>query len=606
MSKRRSFSQSMRDERMRGRSFWSSLWTSSWNSLGSWLGTYDGVDPRNTTMRGVIARPTSAADLTVATPYMRNLCRNYERNNPTVRAAVEALVANVIGTGIALEPDTGNPDIDERLRGAWSDYIRDCFIDRTGLYEGQSQAFRDVVVAGESLWRFVIDSDRSKDGRIPLCILPLEAEWLGDNGQTVVGQDQGYVGGVKLDQFGRPRAYSIRSPSGTIEDVPADMVIQCFEKRRALQIRGEPWFAPILTTLRQEKDLVMAELEAAKNTAGYAAAITTNGGIPPDLDEKGEKVRDIAVGSVLELQTGEDIKLLSHTRPSQQIKPFREMLRGDECAALRLGRRWLDRDVSSANYSSMRADMLDNERLMAPVREWTGRHLAGKVYQKVLPYLCIQLGIPLQRGTYRLVAEGQPYVDPEKDARAAALSIAYGLSTYEVEIGKRGGDWRQVWAKLAEEKKLAESLGLELKDPDGKAMEHEVATPLDKAGANGAGRPVDGERAMMEMLREIRSPLTIHNHIPEAKPEVKVENTFRADIPQPQQIVVQASAPAVNVENNIRTEAAPVQQIVVQAAAPSVHVDAPDVTVNNDVRVQPSKVVARRNNDGTVTMTTVE
>jgi len=648
MQKPSVFRNTMREETRRGRSFFSSLFTATWNSLGSWIGTYDATDPRNTAMRGVIARPISAADLTVATPYIRNLCRNMERNNPTVRSSVEALVANVIGTGIALEPDTGNPEIDEKLRVVWNDYIRDCFIDRVGLYEGQSQAFRDVVVAGESLWRMVIDPAREKDGLIPLCILPLEAEWLGDNGQTVVGQDQGYVGGVKLDEFGRPIAYSLRSPSGTQEDVPARLIIHCFEKRRALQVRGEPWFAPILTTLRQEKDLVMAELEAAKNTAGYAAAITTNGGLPPDLDEKGEKVRDISMGSVLELQHGEDIKLLSHTRPSQQIKPFRDMLRGDECAAMRIGRRWLDRDISQANYSSMRADMLDNERLLGPVREWTGRPLAGRVYEAVLPYLCVKAGVPLQPARYRLVPEGQPYVDPEKDARAAAMAIAYGLSTYEAEVGKRGGDYKQVWKKLAEEKKLAESLGLELKDPQGVAMEHDEETGTgektdtsskQKTGDKPKYTSSDSERSKGNMNeREIKAigeviaaalsagrsaqapaqPLVVRNE----QRMVMDEETANLIGAQLAKAVSAASPPVVNVaaptvtvqaapapEVTVNVEPTPVNMTVeaskIDAPVVNVSVPAPVVNIENEIEVPQRTIKAVQQRDGSVLMTPV-
>lgn len=487
---RPSFVQRVAAEVNKGRSLYSAIFTSSWNSLGSWLGTYDAVDPRNTAMRGVIARPVSAADLAVSTPYMRNLCRNYERNNAAARAMCEGVVANVVGSGVAIEPDTGDTATDEKIRVAWTEYIRDCFVDRMGLYEGQTLAMRDTFTAGEAIWRFVIDPGRAADGLIPLCIQPLEAEWLGDSGMTVVGMNQGYVGGKKLDQFGRAISFSLISPAGQMEEVPARFIAHIYERRRALQIRGEPWLAPILTTLRQEKDLVTSELEAAKNTSSFSAAITTSGGVPNDLDEKGEPVRDLRLGQIMELQQGEDIKLLNHTRPSQQIAPFREMLRGDMAGAVRLGRRWIDRDITGANYTSMRGDMLDSERLLAPVREWFGHQTAGAVYRAVLPYLAIKAGVKVPRDHYRLVPDGQPYVDPEKDARAAAMAIAYGLSTYETEIGKRGGDYKQVWQKLAEEKKFADTLGVVLNTPDsGVFGEDQQEAELELAQASAAAKP---------------------------------------------------------------------------------------------------------------------
>lgn len=566
------FSERVSGELRRGRSIFSAIFSSTWNSLGSFIGSYDAVDPRNTAMRGVIGRPTTAADLATSTPYLRNLCRNYERNNAGARAMVEGLVANVVGSGISLEPDTGDAATDEKIREAWGDYIRDCSIDGCSLYELQTLAFRDVVVAGEAIWRFVVDPARGD--KIPLCILPLEAEWLGDSGMTVVGQTQGYVGGVKLDQYGRPVSFSLYSPGGTYEEVPAAAISHIFERRRALQIRGEPWLAPIITTLRQEKDLVTSELEAAKNTAGFAAAITTNGGLPADLDEKGEHVRNIALGSVLELQQGEDIKLLNHTRPSQQIAPFRDMLRGDMAGALRIGRRWIDRDISGANYSSMRADMLDNERLLGPVREWFGNQTVGRLYKKVLPYLAIKAGVVVKSDKYRLVPDGQPYVDPLKDAQAAAMAIEFGLSTFEAEIGKRGGDYKQVWTKLAEEKKMLDKLGIVLHSPSGVPFGDEAAMaegadnsgpksktkPKGQPGSSSENHGKAEERITsdqfvraLEVVRDIKRDANVqHFHLPPG--ETVVNNKVE---PTPLYVTNEVKTPEVTVNNQVRAESAP-------------------------------------------------
>jgi len=619
-----------------GRSLFSAMFTSTWNSLGSFINTYDAVDPRNHATRGLIARPASAADLVTSQPYIRNLCRNKERNNATVRAAVEGLVANIVGTGIDLEPDTGNPDNDEKLRNEWHDYKRDCFIDGMGLYEGETLACREVVVAGEGLWRGVIDPSRAAKGRIPLCVLPLESEWLGDSGNTVVGLTEGYVGGIKLDMYGRPISYSLVSPSGSPDNVPADKIIHIFERRRALQIRGEPWLAPILTTLHQEAGLITAELEAAKNTAGYAAAITTNGGMPADIDERGSPTRDINIGSVLELQQGEDIKLLSHTRPSQQIKPFRDMLRGDEAGALRIGRRWLDRDISGANYSSMRADMLDNDRLLGPVRDWFGHQSVGRLYKMVLPYLCIKAGLPLQPETYRLVPDGQPYVDPLKDAQAAASAIAFGLSTYEAEIGKRGGDYKAVWKKLAEEKQMADKLGIVLNAPDGGTFgeEPEAAgqenqdTPGDQS-ANKSKPSAKSPAKERNMTRnEVVELFMQLNASKQSATNVNLVNETRMDsataaimgkaigeaIPKQDAPVVTVAAAQITVEQpDIRVDvAAPTVNVAapavqVDVAAPSVNVAAPTVNVAAPNIIFPArKTIARPNADGSVTMTQID
>jgi capsid protein len=167
------------------------------------------------------------------------------------------------------------------------------------------------------------------------------------------------------------------------------------------------------------------------------------------------------------------------------------MLRGDLAAAMRLPQRYLDRDVRGANYSSMRADMLDSDRILAPVREWFGHMTAGRLYKAALPYLSVKAGVPMPKSQgYRLLPDGQPYVDPQKDAEAALTAIAGGLSTFRIEIAKRGGDLDEIWTEKAEEEKLAKSLGLSLVIP-GKATDN-PDTDTAQAPASAAKEPTNG------------------------------------------------------------------------------------------------------------------
>lgn len=491
-----SFAERIVLEQRKGRSFLGALFSSTWNSLGSGAMAYDATDPRNTSLRGSLWRPSSTADLVSSIPALRNISRSFDRNNATVRAIVEGLVANVVGSGIGLEPNTGDEKIDEKIRVEWVKYCKDCGVNGESLFALQQVGFRDVVIAGESLWRLVVDEKRMAKGKIPIAILPLEPEWLGGDGMTTGGMINTQMGGVTLDDLGRPASYALVSPSGKMENVPADKIVHCFERRRSLQVRGEPWLAPIMTTLRQEKDLIQIELEASKNSSAYAVAIKTQGGMAQEMDEKGDSVRNISPGSVAELLPGEEIQMLQSNRPAQQISEMRKMLRGDEAGAMKLGMRWLNRDVSGANYSSLRADMLDSERLLGPCREWAGNSYAGKVYQAVLPYLAIKAGVKVPSDDYRLVPDGQPYVDPLKDAQAAAMAIAFGLSTFEAEIGKRGGDWKAIFAQKKREEEMADELDLSIQTPAGIMVgdDGDMGAMADPEGATASTGSAKGSR----------------------------------------------------------------------------------------------------------------
>lgn len=452
--------------------------TSNWTTLGKIFSSinagitgmmgwgYTATDPKRKILdKGLWTsnRATANELLNSSITELRSKCRDLVRNNPSAKAGCDAVAALLIGTGIALEPDTGDEVVDAKIREQWNRWIKSCDIDGRDLYALQLEAAHELPQAGESIWRMIVDpSLATNDNPIPVRILPLEGEWLPD--EVPEGAGESFVAGISTDAYGRAVAYWLANPvSGRGEVVSARHVIHNFERTRAMQLRGEPMLASVIETLMNERDLVDAELYAAKQTAAMALVITSESHEAPDISEDGDSTdpaQAIRLGGVARLLPNENIKAFGHTRPSQQIAPFRQMLRGDIAAALRIPQRFLDRDVARANYSSMRADMLDTNRLLDPLREQIGQRLAGDVYRYVLPYLAIAAGVKLPRSDYRLIPDGQPYIDPSKDIAAAKDAIDGNLSTYEYEIGKRGGDYRQVWAQLAKEKEQAKALGL--------------------------------------------------------------------------------------------------------------------------------------------------
>lgn len=426
------------------------------------LSGYNATDPRRKTSGAMSRLKASRASanqlLNGSRPALRDYCRSLERNNPSARAGIEALTAIVVGTGISLEPETGDEALDSQVRDLFNDMIEHIGVHGESLYELQGLGIREMVTAGEGIWRKVPPTDP----RVPFSILPLDAEWLADDVTENSTTDLTIAAGMGLDRYGCPVRYFLRNPEseGSPDPVAAKDIVHFFERRRPVQHRGEPWFTPLIETLMQERDLVDAELEAAVNTAALGIVIESD--MPEDdgavSDDGYDPVNDVGLRSVVRMFPGEKVHAFSHQRPSQQIAPFRQMLRGDIAAALRIPQRFLDRDVSRANYSSMRADMIDTERLLAPVREWYGRQTIGRIYEMLAPSIAAQLGVPMFRTEYRLVPDEQPYIDPQKDVLAAANAVNADLSTLEHEVGKRGGDWKQVEEQRQRER-LATALG---------------------------------------------------------------------------------------------------------------------------------------------------
>lgn len=443
-------------------------WLSNIASAVVGFGGYTATDPRRKIIDQQIRLNKESANqlLNANLPALRAHCRNLQRNNPTAKAAIEALRGIVVGTGIGLEPDTGDETADDRLREIFNEWLESCGVNGESIGELQGLGMREEVVAGEGLWRLVSDPDKMP---IPLSVLPLDAEWIDD---SAAGSSKlTTVAGIDIDNLGRPRNYLLRNPEtdGEPDIVPASDIVHHFERIRPVQHRGEPWLTSVIETLMNERDLVDTELKAANATAAIGLAITSERHDDLDTSDEDDPVQDLGLGSAVRLFPGESVASFENTRPSQQIKPFRDMLRGDIAAPLRIPLRFLDRDVEKANFSSMRTDMLDTNLLLDPVRIRIGKQTIGRLYHMVLPFMSASLGIAVPRNDYKLLPDGQPYVDPAKDIAAAIEAIEAGLSTYEIEVAKRGRDFRKVWEQRKLEQKLAADEGLVLITPGSKA-----------------------------------------------------------------------------------------------------------------------------------------
>ncbi len=430
-------------------------------NFAGWMGAYDSANPRRKILELWKAQKATANQaLGYVLPTLVNQCRQLERNCPSARAAAEGLVADIVGTGIDVAPDTGSGPRDEKIKKVWQDWCESAAVDGSSLWELQAQAVRECYSAGGALWRKVVLPERLKEGKLPFAILPLEVEWLSANPVDNVPAGHTFVNGIEVDRLGRTVAYHLADPNLVDikgERVPASQIIHCFEKRRPGQAVGEPWMAPVIERLKQEEDLVKVELQAAQIAANLAVAITSEyheDSVSDDEDtaESTDAVVDLSPGTVTRLYPGEDAKIIQSSRPNQQIAPFRDMMRGDLAGALRVSRKWLNRDYSSATFMNTRMEQNDASRQHKATQNWLARHVASQPYLEVLPYIFLRLGIAMPEDpvaaakfkAHRIMPDLPEYVDPVKDGQAAIQNIGGGLTTLEEECSRRGKDYQQI------------------------------------------------------------------------------------------------------------------------------------------------------------------
>src|SRR6185295_16754861 len=134
---------------------------------------------------------------------------------------------------------------------------------------------------------------------VPLQIQLLEADFIDSTRDNAIGNLFPRDGrlrrqGVEFDQRGRRVGYylfpahpALGFGAGESVFIPADTVAHIYRVERAGQVRGVPWGAPCLLTIRDLGDWADATILRAKLAACFAAFVTTD--MDPD-DPDAEKV----------------------------------------------------------------------------------------------------------------------------------------------------------------------------------------------------------------------------------------------------------------------------------------------------------------------------
>lgn len=442
----------------RRRSLWQYLWPFGGFGGGNAYASTDGRRPESKEFR--VTSGTSSQTLVPSLDQLIAQGRDLDRSHPKAKALVEGYRADVIGTGIGIQPRTGDAALDSALLSAFELWAERAGILGETLYELQGQAAGDIFLAGASLWRWI---SVPGEAGVPLRLAALEVEWLSPEPVGPITPGCDFIRGIDIDTLGRPRAYHLRNPeTQQTEHVAASQIIHCYIRRRARQVHGEPEAASLLIRLWQDNEIVSTELRAAKNNSNIAGILKT-----PDADltadndstERRHAALQIAPGQIQTIGQDEDFITVENKRLSAGIGDFRHTIDGDLAAGAGVSRQWLDRDSSRANYSSMREDGLRDQRRLAPARLCLGRHLAGRVYETIAPFLFLSLGriLPSDPATrarllrYEQRPDQPPYVDPLKDAQALAYQLEKDLIT-EDEVhaarGRSADDMRK--ARLAE------------------------------------------------------------------------------------------------------------------------------------------------------------
>jgi lambda family phage portal protein len=412
---------------------------------------------------------------------LRARARDMVRRNPWAANALDAFVANAIGTGI--KPQSLHPDarLKERIQELWLRWIDEADASNlTDFYGLQALACRAVMEAGECLIR--LRPRLAKDGlTVPLQLQLLEAEHL-PTGETRRLASGNYLrAGIEFDQIGRRVAYWLyrEHPFDTLHPmastelvrVPADAVLHLFRPIRPGQLRGQPWLTQVLVKLYELDQYDDAELVRKKTAAMFAGFILKNA--PEDqmlgetvTDQSGAALAGLEPGTLQVLLPGEDIKFSTPADVGASYETFMRVQLRSIAAGMGITYEQLTGDLTGVNYSSIRAGLLEFRRRCEQFQHQVIVYqFCRPVWQRWIEAALLSGTLPKQGDVApyydaKWIPPGFAWVDPLKDIKAQIMAVRAGFKSRAEVVSEQGYDAEAIDREIAADNARARELGL--------------------------------------------------------------------------------------------------------------------------------------------------
>jgi len=424
---------------------------------------YEAASPRDLwkpRRSGASANADHAADASV----LRAKARSLVQNVPYARAALDSLVANVIGTGIT--PVWEGPQKDEAVN-LWAEWVKVADADgKLDFYGIQALAYRTMEQDGECLLRY--RWRRAEDGLpVPLQLQLLEIDWLDTGRQQGAAGGNTIVNGVEYDMLGRKVAFWLwdQHPGDTTlrrgtrmqsSRVPANLIQHIYRAERPGQGRGFTRFAPVISSIRDLRLLEDAELQRKNLEARLGVIVSGDASLftgPPQqlTAEEAKKTGELGQlpsGAMVNVPPGSNITTVA-PNPSQGFPEYVKLQLHLILAGFGVPYEEGTGDMSEVSFSSARIKQQQFRRQCEQTQ-----------YLELVPGLCNPVTekfreaaamVSKLKSSTKVSDWSTPkwdYVNPQQDVEASIREIGSGQQSISEHIRRKGYRPEKVFEEL--------------------------------------------------------------------------------------------------------------------------------------------------------------
>lgn len=473
---------------------------------------YRGASREHISVRNFLPPKGSAdSDLLPEKGLLDARSRDMVRNEPVAKSGSNMLLDMIVGTGVTVQP---RPDyralgISKEAADEWSSVVKDLvhdhidsrFLDAGGHGAQLDQMrllLRTKILYGEFalLPHYLPDRPGTMFGT---CFQPVDPDRICNANNMPDTID--VRSGVRIDEYGGALAYQVRrahEADGVFgfnpgmyewDEIPAyddfgrPRFILAFEKERPDQHRGVPLLSTVMSKFKLASEYETAEAQAALANALVAAVSESSMDMTQLLDLFGGdaesymqerasyQVRMQGGGLVLPLFPGDKFASHAPSRPNTAFPAFMDALhRHISAGGFELPKNFVLRDFDGGSYVSLKMAFNTAQRTVASAREWFKTHYLNVVYSMILEE-AVGRGMIDAPNFYERrrawtrcnwIFDGAGWLDPVREAQAAQLRMAIGISTLQDECGEQGKDWEEVIDQRAAEQSRMRELGLDM------------------------------------------------------------------------------------------------------------------------------------------------
>jgi lambda family phage portal protein len=401
--------------------------------------------------------------------------RHLAENNPWINKGVTVWGDWLIGPGIMPTPQHPNRVTRRTLLSLFNRWAAVCDLDGLTDFHGLlASAVRSLIVSGEAFIHLV----QTEEGLRLRLIAPEQVD-IAQTGELSSGGR--IVGGVELDSLGRRVAYWIRpvDPTAIFEGyappvrVPSADVLHLFRPLGPGQVRGISWLAPVILRAGELDQFEDAELVKNKVQAMLMGFLIDQNGAGTGFPFEGVTAESIMEsglepGTLKVLPSGYDIKFSTPQQGQQAVEYAKLQLRGI-AAGLSVPEYLLTGDLSNANYSSLRAGLLEFRRRVEAVQfQIIVPQVLRPLWHRFVTsaVLAGELDAPdfeASAADYfacEFIPPAQEWVDPLKDAKATAEMISAGLTSRRRAVAAQGYAVEELDAEIVADREREAELGL--------------------------------------------------------------------------------------------------------------------------------------------------